>query len=46
MNVKQISERSKCQAARIARDELKEMSSDEIGTFVCCRECRDNHDLQ
>ena len=46
MNIKQVSERPKRQAARIARDKLKEMLSDKIGTFACCRECRDDHDLQ
>ena len=46
VNVKQVSERSKHQTARIARDKLKEIFSDEIGTFVCCWECRDSHDLQ
>ena len=46
VNVKQVSERSKCQAAGIARDKPKEMFSDDIGTFVCCRECHNNHHLQ
>ena len=46
MNIKQVSERPKRQAAIIARDKLKEMFSDVISTFVCCRECRDDHDLQ
>ena len=37
VNVKQVSERFKCQAKRIARDKLKDMFSHEIGTFACCR---------
>ena len=45
VNVKQLTERSKRQAARIARDKLKEMLSEEIGTFVCCKECLDDHNL-
>ena len=46
VNIKQVPERPKRQAARIARDKLKEMCSDEIGTFACCQECRDDHNLQ
>ena len=46
VNVKQVSEKPKRQAVKIARDKLKEMFSDGIGIFVCCRECRDDHDLQ
>ena len=46
VNIKQVSERPKHQAARIARDKLKEMCSDEIGIFVCCQECCDDHDFQ
>ena len=34
LNVKQVPETSKHQATRIARDKLKEMFSDEIGTFL------------
>ena len=36
VNVKQLSKRSKHQAAKVARDKQKEIFSDEIGTFVCC----------
>ena len=46
VNIKQVSERPKRQAARIARDKLKEMCSDEIGIFLCCQECCDDHDFQ
>ena len=46
VSLKQVSERSKLQAARIARDKLKAMFSDEIGIFFCCGECCDNHHLQ
>ena len=42
VNVKQVSERSKSQAARIARDKLKQIFPDEIDTYACCRECCDN----
>ena len=34
LNVKQVPETSKHQATRVARDKLKEMFSDEIGTFL------------
>ena len=46
MNIKQASERQKCQAARIVRVKLKETFSDEMDTFVCCPECCDDHDLK
>ena len=46
MNVKQVSERLKHHTARIATYKLKEIFSDETGTFICSWECRDDHDLQ
>ena len=45
VNVKQVLERPNIQAARLSRDKLKEMFSDEIGTFACCQECHSDHSL-
>ena len=36
VNVKQVTEILKPQAAIITLEKLKEMFSDKIGTFVCC----------
>ena len=36
VNVKQVTERLKRQAAIIALEKLKEIFSDKIGTCVCC----------
>ena len=44
--IKESSDRTKRKAAIEAREKLRHHFADEIGTFVWCRECREDHEMQ